>query len=104
MRGLPEGMRRKLLEANPKPSLEEVEKFEKRSRAISQSDLMPLTFAAKTTAGSDDGQLERSTGKLQDTMTAAVSALQERQEHLEATVSPRPSPVSSTLICQSKLL
>ena len=55
MRGLPEGMRLKLLEANPTPSLEEMEKFAKRFRAISQSDLMPLTFAAKTTAGSDDG-------------------------------------------------
>ena len=96
MRGLPEGMRLKLLEANPTPSLEEMEKFAKRFRAISQSDLMPLTFAAKTTAGSDDGQLAQNIGKLQDTMTqltAAVSALQGRQEHLEATVSsPTPPP------------
>jgi len=59
MRGLPEGMRLKLLEANPTPSLEEMEKFAKRFRAISQSDLMPLTFAAKTTARSDGGQLAR---------------------------------------------
>ena len=96
MRGLPEGMRLKLLEANPTPSLEEMEKFAKRFRAISQSDLTPLTFAAKATAGSDDGQLARNIGKLQETMTqltAAVSALQGRQEHLEATVSsPAPPP------------
>ena len=96
MRGLPEGMRLKLLEANPTPSLEEMEKFAKRFRAISQSDLMLLTFAAKATAGSDDGQLARNIGKLQETMTqltAAVSALQGRQEHLEATVSsPAPPP------------
>ena len=79
MRGLPEGMRLKLLEGNQTPSLEEMEKFAKRFRAISQSDLMPLTSATKTTAGSDDGQLAQNIGKLQDTMTqltAAVSALQ----------------------------
>ena len=95
MRGLPEGMRLKLLEVNPTPFLEEMEKFAKRFRAISQSDLMPLTFASKTAAGSDDGQLARNIGKLQETMTqltAAVSALQGRQEHLEATMSSPPLP------------
>ena len=96
MRGLPEVMRLKLLEANPTPSLEEMEKFAKRFRAISHSDLMPLAFAAKTAAGSDDGQLARNIGKLQETMTqltAAVSVLQGRQEHVEATVSsPAPLP------------
>ena len=84
-------MRLKLLEGNQTPSLEEMEKFAKRFRAFSQSDLMPLTSATKTTAGSDDGQLAQNIGKLQDTMTqltAAVSAPQGRQEHLEATVSP----------------
>ena len=94
MRGFPEGMRLKLLEANPTPSLEEMEKFSKRFRAISQSDLMPLTFAAKATAGSDDGKLARlASSKRLTQLTAAVSALQGRQEHLEATVSsPAPPP------------
>ena len=75
MRGLPEGMRLKLLEANPTPSLEEMEKFAKRFRAISQSDLMPSTFTAKTTAGSEDSQLAQNIGKLQDTMTQLTAAV-----------------------------
>ena len=54
MRGLPEGMCLKPLEANPTPSLEEMKKFAKHFRAISQSDLTPLIFAAKTTAGSEE--------------------------------------------------
>ena len=71
-------MHLKLLEANPTPSIEEIENFAKRFQAISQSNLMPLTFAAKATAGSDDGQLAQNIGKLQKTMTqltATVSAL-----------------------------
>ena len=52
-------------EPTPPERLEEIGKFSKRFRAISQSDLMPLTFAAKATAGSDDGQLARNIGKLQ---------------------------------------
>ena len=39
MRGLPEGMRLKLLDANPTPSLAEMENFAKRFRAIRQADI-----------------------------------------------------------------
>ena len=97
IRGLPEGMRLKLLEPNPTPTLAEMENFAKRFRAIHQSNIPPLTFAAKPAANADDRQLASKFNALQDTLTqltAAVTALTDRHEHLAAAMSA-PAPQSS---------
>ena len=94
IRGLPEGMRLKLLEANPTPSLVEMETFAKRFRAISQSNIPSLTFAAKPATEVSDEQLASKFDILRDTLTqltAAVSVLTDRHEHLAAAVSA-PAP------------
>ena len=74
MRGLPEGMRLKLLEANPTPSLAEMENFAKRFRAIRQADIPTLTFAVKPAAGVDDDKMMASTfrPRLHDAGTTPV--------------------------------
>ena len=96
MRGLPEGMRLKLLEANPTPSLAEMENFAKRFRAIRQADIPTLTFAVKPAAGVDDEKMASKFNSLQDTvtqLTAAVTAMTDHHKHLEAAMSaPTPQP------------
>jgi len=90
IRGLPEGMRLKLLEANLTPSLAEMENFAKHFGAISQSNIPSLTFAAKPATGVSDEQLASKCDILHDTFTqhtAAVSALTDRHEPLPAKVS-----------------
>ena len=95
--GLPEGKHLKLLEANPTPTLAEMENFAKCFQAICQSNIPPLTFAAKPTTDIDDKQLPSKFNALQDTvmqLTAAVTAQTDRHEHLAAVMSA-PAPQSS---------
>ena len=91
-------MRLKLLEANPTPSLAEIGTSAKRFRAISQSNIPSFIFAAKPAVGVSVEQLARKFDILQDTLmqlTAAVSALMDRYEHLAAVMSaPLPQLAS----------
>ena len=80
-------MRLKLLEANPMPSLAEMETFAKRFRAISQTNIPSLTFAAKPAAEVPDEQLASKFDILRDTLTQLTA----RHEHLAAAVSA-PAP------------
>ena len=104
MRGLPEGMRLKLLEANPTTSLAEMENFAKRFRAIRQADIPTLTFAVKPAAGVDDEKMASKFNSLQNTvtqLTAAVTALTDRHKHLEAAMSaPPPQPPHQPFTCR----
>ena len=95
MRGLPEGIRLKLLEANPVPTLAEMVNFVKRFRAVHRTEEKPTVFAAK--ANPEVSQTIASSGlkNLQDSLTqltAAVTALTDRHIQLEAAYSASPAP------------
>lgn len=93
MRGLPEGIRLKLLESNPTPSLKEMINFVKRFRAVHRPENKPTVFAAKANPecvniGANDSDGLQRTLK---TLTAAVTALTDRQTQLEAAFSASPA-------------
>ena len=102
MRGLPEGLRLKLLESNPTPSLKEMINFVKRFRAVHRPEDKTTVFAAKANhdaiknIGSDgSNHLQQSLTQL----TAAVTALTDRQTKLEAALSAsqaQPPPQESS--------